>query len=164
VKQKDESEPVSDEDESEPEPPVQTFVYESEYGVEVKVFDHPAALAYGKSLLRYVVKTFDANREDLDGTVDDQSLAGWFDRVAELRDDHGRRIVEWAYVQKGCDRGELYERFIEDGEHLWHVRMEVLFEAPETDLLMWMALFFDAPLAGPTPPDRHGLAGKSTTR
>jgi hypothetical protein len=35
---------------------------------------------------------------------------------------------------------------------------------PEIELLLWMALFFDAPLAGPAPSDRRGLVGKETTR
>jgi hypothetical protein len=36
--------------------------------------------------------------------------------------------------------------------------------APEADLLLWMALLFDAPLGGPAPADRGGLAGQSTPR
>lgn len=142
-----------------------TFVH-SRDGLEVtlEVFDHPAAPAKGRSLLRHVVMAFDANDEDLDDDIDDESLALRFNRVTELLDDQGRRIVEWAFVEKGCERGELYERFVEDGDHLWHIRMEVSPTASEADLLLWMGLFFDAPLAGPAPSDRRGLAGQGTPR
>jgi len=132
--------------------------------VAVQVFDHPAARPEGQSLFRYAVRSFDANGEDVTDEMADDSFVNWFDRVAEFRDEKGRRIVEWAYVEKGCERAELYERFIEDGEHLWHVSMEVMPSAPEEDLLRWMALFFDAPLASTAPADRRGLAGKGTTR
>jgi hypothetical protein len=145
---------------------VKAFAYQpGEFEVTVEIFDHPAAPAREQSLLRYVVRAFDANGEDLDDIeVDEESFTSWFDRVAELRDEADRRIVEWAYVEKGCESSERYERFIEDGDHLWHIRMVVSPSAPEEDLLLWMALFFDAPLAGPAPSDRRGLAGKGTTR
>ncbi|MDI1483416.1 hypothetical protein [Polyangium sp. y55x31] len=148
---------------------VAKFEYQHEGGewfsVVVQVFDHPAARPEGQSLFRHAVISFDANGEDVTDEMEDDSFKNWFDRVAELRDEKGRRIVEWAYVEKGCERAELYERFIEDGEHLWHVSMEVMPTAPEEDLLRWMVLLFDAPLAGPAPADRRGLAsGNGTTR
>ncbi|MDC0748033.1 hypothetical protein [Polyangium mundeleinium] len=157
------------EDEVEVEAPadlVMKFEYDDhEYiSVDVQVFDHPAARPEGQSLFRYAAKSFDANGEDITDEMEDDSFVRWFDRVAAFQDEKGRRIVEWAYVEKGCERGELYERFIEDGAHLWHVRMEVMPSAPEEDLLRWMAHFFDAPLASPAPADRRGLAGKETTR
>ncbi|TKD01378.1 hypothetical protein [Polyangium fumosum] len=160
---------AADEDEDEVETPanlVMKYAYDDHefISVVVEVFDHRAARPEGQSLFRHAVRSFDANGEDVTDEMADASFVNWFDRVAELRDEKGRRIVEWAYVEKGCDRAELYERFIEEGEHLWHVRMEVMPSAPEEDLLRWMAHFFDAPLAGPAPADRRGLAGKETTR
>jgi hypothetical protein len=145
---------------------VTKFVYDDHEWIQVvvQIFDHPAAQMRGRRLFRYAVEAFDANGEDVTDDMEDESLVNWFDRVAELRDEEGRSIVEWAYVEKGCERAELYERFILDGDHLWHVTMEVSPTAPEEDLLLWMALFFDAPLAGPAPPDRRGLAGKQTPR
>ncbi|MDI1443444.1 hypothetical protein [Polyangium sp. 6x1] len=159
---------ADDEIETTPTPAdlVAKFEYDDhEYiSVVVQVFDHPAARPEGQSLFRHAAKSFDANGEDITDEMADDSFVNWFDRVAEFRDEKGRRIVEWAYIEKGCERAELYERFIEDGEHLWHVSMEVMPTAPEADLLLWMALFFDAPLGGPAPADRRGLTGKQTTR
>ncbi|MDI3285861.1 hypothetical protein [Polyangium sp. 15x6] len=130
----------------------------------VQVFDHRAPRPEGQSLFRHAARSFDANGEDIPDDAEDDSFVNWFDRVAEFQDEKGRSIVEWAYVEKGCERAELYERFIEDGEHLWHVSMEVMPTAPEEDLLLWMALFFDAPLAGPAPANRRGLGEGKTTR
>ncbi|MDC3960655.1 hypothetical protein [Polyangium jinanense] len=145
---------------------VTRFEYEGDMGllVVVQVFDHPATRPEGHSLFRHAVISYDTNGEDVTDEMEDDSFKNWFDHLAELRDEEGRHIVEWSYREKGCERAELYERFIEDGDHLWHIAIEVMPRAPEEDMLLWMALLFDAPLASPAAPDRRGIIENENTR
>ena len=67
-------------------------------------------------------------------------------------------------MEKGCERGELFERFIEGAGFLWHVRLEALGTIPSRELSDWLARFFDAPFAAPSSERRAALGGERTPR
>ena len=94
----------------------------------------------------------------------DDALAHWFNHVATFRDERGRQILEWAYVMKGCERAEVFERFVEDDTSLVHVSVTVEPTLSEIDLADWLARFFDAPFAAPPAPNRASLMGQRTPR
>jgi hypothetical protein len=75
-----------------------------------------------------------------------------------------RDVVEWAHVAKGCERMEIYERFVRDGAVAWEVRIQIEPSADDSTLARWLATAFDAPLDLPAPPGRRSLAGSQTPR
>ena len=130
----------------------------------VRYFRRPAPAARPASLFRYVVGFWDQSREDITDIDDAASLRQWFNWVDEFSDPDGRRVVEWGFVQKGCERGELFERFIEDAGFLWHIRLEALGSIPSSELAEWLARFFDAPFAAPSSERRAALGREGTPR
>ncbi len=79
---------------------------------------------------------------------------------ADWRDKRGRRHMEYAYVPKGCDRSEVYERFVEVGHELMQVTMDINGTAPPAIAAAWLDAFFDAPLATQAPAARRFAYGE----
>ena len=65
---------------------------------------------------------------------------------------------------KGCERAEVFERFVEDGTDLVHVSVTIEPTLAEVDLADWLSRFFDAPFAAPPAPNRSSLMGEGTLR
>jgi hypothetical protein len=131
--------------------------------VTVRYFRRPGPAARPAGLLRYLAgASWAGGLERLE--IEDASLATDFNWVQELVDARGRRVVEWGLVEKGCERAEAFEHFVEDQGFVWHVSLEVQPTAPAAQLAEWLARFFDAPFGGPAPERRAALGGALTPR
>ncbi len=118
-----------------------------------------------ETLFRYAVRVhggFQAG--EVSAELTDAALERWFNRVETIRDERGREIVEWAYVVKGCERAEVFERFVEDDVSLLRVSLVVEATARDDELAEWLARFFDAPFAAPAAANRASLTGRATPR
>mgnify|MGYP003383260984 CR=1 FL=1 len=133
--------------------------------VFVEVRRHPAVATTKSSSLRTwaeaVLWKFEPLAKDSVG-----SSAGFIDHVpvyfAAWRDSKGRRNIEYAYVQKGCERGEIYERFVEVAGALLRVTVDINGMATPSEAAPWLDVFFDAPLGTSAPAERRFAYGLST--
>jgi hypothetical protein len=149
--------------------PVTAWLLDREDGTPyfsvVEVQRHAARPSKAESLFHYAARAHgDFQEGEVTPEIDDESLARWFNRVATIRDERGREIVEWSYVMKGCERTEVFERFVEDGDNLFHVSVVVEPTIAETELADWLARFFDAPFAAPAAANRASLTGEKSPR
>jgi hypothetical protein len=130
------------------------------------VLVYPMPDARPASLFLHAVRTLEvtAGGPGLAPDTTSDQVENWFNFHGELQDDGGRRIVEWAYVEKGCERAERYERILDTGATM--VRMVLVVEggADDATLADWTARFFDAPLALPRYEGRRSLAFERTPR
>lgn len=95
---------------------------------------------------------------------EDRAWRHAFNVFVAWTDSRGREAVEWAYVMKGCEREEVYERFIYDGNVIWQVSVLVQPSIDDETLGKWLATAFDAPMAMPIPEGRKNLMGEKTVR
>ncbi len=76
----------------------------------------------------------------------------WRDRLARLN-------LEYVWIPKGCDRFEIYVRFIQDRANLLEVRLEIHGTAKPARAAPWLHAFFDAPFGSAPPKARRFAAG-----
>lgn len=118
--------------------------------------------------------------------IEESSLDAWSDAVLRRHDVHGREDspealrdhiavyaitwrdererpnLEYAVVQKGCERLESYRRFIQVGAVLFEVTLEIDGTAPPPVAAVWLQAFFDAPFGGRSPSERRFAFGHET--
>lgn len=107
---------------------------------------------------REVMGRFDPFDTPLEPDEDVEGRWRWFGYALRWRSGE-RLALEWAYVEKGCEREEVYERFVRDGDVLWHVRLRVQATIEATTLADWVTMIFDAPLGVVAPDGRIALFG-----
>lgn len=140
-----------------------TWQRDEPYAIAVlDVQRHPAGQIPSGEFERLVVERFSG----LETGASDEERA-WrhaFNAFFAWTDARGREAVEWAYVMKGCERQEVYERFIHDGNVIWQASVLVQPSVDDETLGEWLASAFDAPMGVPIPRGRKNLRGDGTVR
>ncbi|MGZ3419835.1 MAG: hypothetical protein ACXVEF_17730 [Polyangiales bacterium] len=111
---------------------------DQQWAIETAQTHEPIAREYGFSELRAVASYFAEGR------------AG------------KTRFFEYGIVEKGGDRVERYERFVDHGGKLWHATLFIQGTAPASSIDVWLPLLFDAPFALSRPKERIALFGLPT--
>ncbi len=142
---------------------VHGFVHDTEPYVFVEVRRRPSVKIAKSAALRAWAEAVIWQREPLAKHAVN-SAAVFIDHVpvyfAVWRDKQGRRNIEYAYVPKGCERGEVYVRFVEHGRALMQITVDVNGTAAPTLAAPWLDAFFDAPLASKAPAERRFAYGQ----
>jgi hypothetical protein len=123
---------------------------------------HPAGTIPKGELERIVVERFSGL--EMGASDEDRAWRHLFNFFVAWTDSRGREAVEWAYVMKGCERQEVYERFIRDGNVIWQVSVLLEPSVEDATLGAWLAAAFDEPMAMPIPEGRKNLLGEGTPR
>lgn len=140
-----------------------TWEREEPYAIAaVDLFRHPAGQIPKGELERIVVERFSGL--EMGASDEDRAWRHAFNVFVAWTDPRGRDAVEWAYVMKGCERQEVYERFVHDGNVIWHVAVLVQPSVDDEILGAWLASAFDGPLGMPVPSGRKNLLGEGTKR
>ncbi len=144
---------------------VALFTWERQEPYAAAVLDvlrHAAGQIPKGEFERIVVERFSGL--DIGASDEDRAWRHAFNVFVAWTDKRGRDAVEWAYVMKGCEREEVYERFIHDGNVIWQISVLVQPSVEDEPLGVWLASAFDAPMAMPIPEGRKNLMGDKTVR